>query len=105
MNSAIKFKVGDIIHKMVNGKIDMSTKYKIKELDIVDECNWHSGYEVTVNAKIVKLGISINEQQLEDYIVQYICHVYQMDNIYAVIASESPSVSLDRHKSVGWKSL
>ena len=97
--STIRFKVGDIIYKMSNGKIDTTNKYKIKEITIEDNANWHSGYEVTVMAKLSKLGVSINEQIVEDYPVQYISHIYQMDNIYAVVVSEtppsSPTVSID----------
>lgn len=108
MTTSIRFKDGDIIYKMNDGKIDTNVKYKIKSLKVEDECNWHSGYDVTIKATIYKLGVSSNTCDTEEeYILQYMNHVYNMDNIYAIIAELSPptSPSLTRTGSIGWKTL
>ena len=104
--STIRFKVGDIIYKMSNGKIDTTAKYKIKEITIEDNANWHSGYEVTVMAKLSKLGVSINEQIVEDYPIQYMAHMYQMDNVYATLVDLTPPHSpSNSNDNIQWKTL
>ena len=104
--STLKFKIGDIIYKMVGGKIDTSTKYKIKELIVEDNANWHSGYEVTIIAKLSKLGVSINEPVLEDYPIQYMAHMYQMDNVYATLVDLTPPHSpSNSNDNIQWKTL
>jgi hypothetical protein len=92
MLSSIRFKSGDVIHKIQNGQVDTSAKYKIKEIFIENEYDWHSGYDVTIKAVIYKLGVSSDLKDLEEeYILQYMNHGYQMDNIYATVTGLSPT--------------
>ena len=92
--SSIVFKVGDIIYKMNNGEVDTSAKYKIKEIIVENEYDWHSGYDVTIKAKIFKLGVGMDVKSPdleEEYILQYMNHIYQMDSIYATVTGLSPT--------------
>jgi len=81
---SITYKVGNIIYKMYNdGFIDKSSKYIIKQIIFEKEDDWSLGYDISIKAYISKVG---HVEEEEEYLLQYINHIYQMDKVYAVYA-------------------
>ena len=53
-----------------------------KEIIYEKEDDWSLGYDISIKAYISKLG----HVEEEEYLLQYINHIYQMDKVYAVYA-------------------
>ena len=72
------FKVGDYIKK-----VECDQLFKIINLKEVRGGNWRDGFEISIIATIESISTIYPETNTEEYCVQYINYMCQINNIYA----------------------
>jgi hypothetical protein len=87
MNSS-DFKVGDMIHKIINNKILLEKMYIILSIREKKGGDWHDGYSTEYIATIneineIKEVFENNEIVEEEYLLRYTNYMCQCDVIFA----------------------
>jgi hypothetical protein len=73
-----KFKIGDHIKKVEDDQM-----FKIINLREVRGGNWHDGFDISIIATIESISTINPETYTEEYCVQYINYMCQINNVYA----------------------
>lgn len=74
------FKVGDFIKK-----VECDQLFKIINLKEVRGGNWHDGFDISIIATIESISNIYPETNTEEYRVQYINYMCEINNLYATI--------------------
>ena len=72
------FKVGDFIKK-----VEFDQLFKIINLKEVRGGNWYDGFYISIIATIESISTIYPETNTEEYCVQYINYMCQINNVYA----------------------
>lgn len=98
MTTTTEFKIGDHIKKVFDTKMSIDTKmsndnniFEIVDLKEIKGGNWHDGFTLSFIATIeLKTdGETVNpETDTEDYCIQYINYMCQINNVYAARVDE-----------------
>ena len=83
------FKIGDHIKKVYKSVnlLDHTQIFKIIDLKEVKGGNWHDGFSFSVIATIESIisDNKIPEIETEEYCIQYINYMCQINNVYATL--------------------
>ena len=84
-----EFKIGDHIKKVHNKMLNDNNIFKIVEIKEVKAGNWHDGFTFSFIATIeLKTDGENPETDTEDYCIQYINYMCQINNVYAARVDE-----------------
>ena len=84
------FKVGDIIHKIVENKILLEKRYIILSIREKKGGDWHDGYTTEFIALIKEVfefngtNKQIVEEEKEEYLLRYTNYMCQHDTVFAL---------------------
>ncbi len=85
---SIKFKIGDHIKKVYEpaNLLKENQIFKIIDLKEVKGGNWHDGFSISIIATIELFSNNNKnpETETEEYCIQYINYMCQINNIYAM---------------------
>lgn len=92
MTTTTEFKIGDHIKKVFDTKMSNDNNiFEIVDLKEIKGGNWHDGFTLSFIATIeLKTdGETVNpETDTEDYCIQYINYMCQINNVYAARVDE-----------------
>jgi hypothetical protein len=84
---SIEFKIGDHIKKVIDKKVINNKIFQIINIKEIKGGNWHDGYSISFIATIELKTDEENikpETETEEYCIQYINCMCQINNLYAI---------------------
>jgi hypothetical protein len=92
MTTTTEFKIGDHIKKVFDTKMPNDTNiFEIMNIKEIKGGNWHDGFTLSFIATIELKTDEENvkpETDTEDYCIQYINYMCQINNVYAARVDE-----------------
>ena len=80
-----EFKIGDCIRKVFNNQPVDEKIFKIVDLKEVKGGDWHDGFTVSFVATIETETEEPETEESEEYCIQYINYMCQINNVYAAL--------------------